>query len=94
MNPPGREPGSYDRFCHKVYYYDRKNPGNKKGGYAMATDPVCYMVVDEDEARCRASYRGTIYYFCSDFCRKKLEENPERYAKLARSLDLGPDISC
>jgi len=60
----------------------------------MATDPVCSMGVDEDEARCRASYRGTIYYFCSDFCRKKFEENPERYAKLARSLDLGPDISC
>lgn len=43
----------------------------------MATDPVCSMVVDEDEARCRASYRGTIYCFCSDFCRKKFEENPE-----------------
>jgi Cu+-exporting ATPase len=60
----------------------------------MATDPVCYMVIDEDESTCRTHYKGEEYFFCSDFCRKKFEENPARYAKLARSMDLGPDISC
>ncbi|OPZ43396.1 MAG: YHS domain protein [Euryarchaeota archaeon ADurb.BinA087] len=60
----------------------------------MATDPVCYMVVDEDETACRTYYQGQEYYFCSDFCRKKFKQNPGRYAKLARSLDIGPDISC
>lgn len=60
----------------------------------MATDPVCYMIVDEDESECRSMYRGKEYFFCSDFCREKFEENPDRYVKLARSLDIGPDISC
>jgi len=52
------------------------------------------MVVDEDETACRTHYQGQEFYFCSDFCRKKFEQNPGRYAKLARSLDIGPDISC
>ena len=60
----------------------------------MATDPVCYMVVDEDESEYRASYKGQEFHFCSEFCKKKFEKNPERYVKLARSLDIGPDISC
>ncbi|MCQ8893727.1 MAG: YHS domain-containing protein [Methanolinea sp.] len=60
----------------------------------MPTDPVCYMVIDEDESACRTRYKGQEYFFCSDFCKKKFEENPARYAKIARSMDLGPDISC
>ncbi|HQK56287.1 MAG TPA: YHS domain-containing protein [Methanolinea sp.] len=60
----------------------------------MPTDPVCYMVFDEDKSQCRLHYKGQEYFFCSDFCRKKFEENPARYAKLARSMDIGPDISC
>ncbi|HOS81210.1 YHS domain-containing protein [Methanospirillum sp.] len=60
----------------------------------MPTDPVCYMVVDEDEATIRSSYRGQEFFFCSEFCKKKFEEDPARYARLARSLDIGPDISC
>jgi len=59
----------------------------------MATDPVCYMVVDEDESEYRTSYKEQEYFFCSDFCRRKFEENPGRYVKLARSVDIGPDIS-
>jgi YHS domain-containing protein len=60
----------------------------------MPTDPVCYMVIDEDEASCRCEYKGQEFFFCLDFCRKKFEENPDKYARLARSLDIGPDISC
>ena len=65
-----------------------------RGNAIMATGPVCYMVVDEDEARARSSYKGQEYFFCSDFCRKKFEENPARYVKLARSMDIGPNITC
>jgi len=60
----------------------------------MPTDPVCYKVIDEDEAACRITHKGQEFYFCSDFCRKKFEENPGKYIKLARSMDIGPDISC
>ncbi|KQC11475.1 MAG: hypothetical protein APR55_07675 [Methanolinea sp. SDB] len=60
----------------------------------MAMDPVCYVDVDEDTARFGSAYRGTDYYFCSDFCRKKFEENPEKYARLATKIYIGKDISC
>lgn len=60
----------------------------------MAMDPVCYVDVDEDTARFSSTYRGTDYHFCSDFCRKKFEENPEKYARLATKIDIGTDISC
>jgi YHS domain-containing protein len=52
------------------------------------------MIVDEEEATARITYGGQEFFFCSEFCKKKFEENPARYAKLARSLDIGPDISC
>lgn len=60
----------------------------------MATDPVCYIVIDEDDPAFRTRYKGQEFYFCSDFCRKRFDEKPERYRKLARSMDIGPDISC
>ena len=60
----------------------------------MATDPVCYMVVDEDETEYSTHYKGQEYFFCSDFCRRKFEHDPGPYVKLARSMDIGPDISC
>ena len=47
----------------------------------MATDPVCYMEVEEEGARYTADYGGTTYYFCTDFCRKKFLENPDKYGQ-------------
>ncbi|HNX16803.1 MAG TPA: YHS domain-containing protein [Methanoregula sp.] len=36
----------------------------------MAIDPVCYMVVDEENARFTSTYDNVRYYFCTDYCRK------------------------
>ncbi|HUU74774.1 MAG TPA: YHS domain-containing protein [Methanoregulaceae archaeon] len=41
-----------------------------------------------------SEHKGRTYYFCSEFCRKKFEENPDKYAKLAKPIDIGTDISC
>jgi Cu+-exporting ATPase len=60
----------------------------------MATDPVCYMDVDEDSARYTTEYQGITYYFCTDFCRKKFLDNPAKYAKLTSSLKIDPGASC
>ena len=30
----------------------------------MATDPVCLMIVDEDDAKFTSSYKNLKYYFC------------------------------
>lgn len=47
----------------------------------MATDPVCNMKVDEANAAGRSEHNGKTYYFCAVICKKKFDENPEKYAK-------------
>lgn len=47
----------------------------------MATDPVCNMKVDEAKAAGRSEHNGKTYYFCAAICKKKFDENPEKYAK-------------
>jgi YHS domain-containing protein len=45
----------------------------------MALDPVCTMKVDELTAEYTSEYRGKTYYFCAPGCKKKFDENPEKY---------------
>jgi len=52
----------------------------------MAIDPVCMMEVDEDRARYGVRCKGETYYFCAESCKKKFEEDPERYAKKVQEL--------
>ena len=56
----------------------------------MATDPVCYAIVDEENAQVTSTYRDQKYYFCCNYCKKQFEENPKRYTRLAHesSVDL------
>ena len=45
----------------------------------MAVDPVCNMVVDEEEAVGHTEYDGKDYFFCSKGCEQKFEEDPGQY---------------
>ncbi len=45
----------------------------------MAKDPVCKMDVDERKAVGTASYEGKTYYFCSESCKARFEEQPTEY---------------
>lgn len=60
----------------------------------MTTDPVCYAAVDEEDARYSTHFKGEEFFFCSGFCKKKFDENPGRYARLGRTIDIGSDLSC
>ncbi|MBE0575620.1 MAG: heavy metal translocating P-type ATPase [Desulfuromonadales bacterium] len=42
-------------------------------------DPVCGMDVTEQKAVGKARYAGETYYFCSEKCRTKFEDDPEKY---------------
>jgi P-type Cu+ transporter len=46
---------------------------------AMATDPVCGMQVDTDNAQFTAEHDGQAFYFCSRGCMLDFQEEPERY---------------
>ncbi len=57
----------------------------------MPTDPVCLMVLNEEEAKATATYKGTKYYFCCNYCKKQFDANPKRYSRLG--IDASIDIS-
>jgi membrane fusion protein, copper/silver efflux system len=51
---------------------------------AKLTDPVCGMDVDPATAGNRKStHQGKTYYFCTDECKRKFDQNPESYLKQA-----------
>ncbi len=45
----------------------------------MATDPVCGMQVDPDEAAGTSEHNGETVYFCSLGCKQQFDATPERY---------------
>ncbi|HEX7296841.1 MAG TPA: YHS domain-containing protein [Pyrinomonadaceae bacterium] len=44
-------------------------------------DPVCGMEVDEQDAAGRSQHQGQTYYFCSEDCKEKFDQNPQQYAQ-------------
>lgn len=46
----------------------------------MATDPVCGMEIEEDEAEARSEYEGKTFYFCSVSCKEQFDSDPEAFA--------------
>ena len=45
----------------------------------MAIDPVCGMEIKEEDAAGISVYKGLKYFFCSPVCKKKFDQNPEKY---------------
>jgi len=56
----------------------------------MATDPVCFAIVDDDGARFTSTYKNKMYYFCTNYCKKKFDENPKKYSQTACDLNIEP----
>ena len=52
---------------------------------AMVKDSVCGMEIDSSQAAAQAVYEGQAYYFCSEECRRTLEENPEECLRQSAS---------
>lgn len=47
----------------------------------MVKDPVCGMMIKEEEAAAKSEYKGKTYYFCSNHCKMEFDKNPEKYVK-------------
>ena len=52
-----------------------------------AVDPVCDMKIAVVEATPRVQLRGKTYYFCSDTCRTRFADDPDRYRTAAHLAD-------
>lgn len=42
-------------------------------------DPVCHMEVSPEATAAKYEYKGKTYYFCAPGCKKKFEEDPEKF---------------
>ena len=47
----------------------------------MARDPVCNMEVNEKDSKIQTKYQGQNYYFCSEGCKQKFDQDPQQYAR-------------
>lgn len=45
----------------------------------LINDPVCGMPLETRTAKFYKPYRGGMYYFCSEECQEKFEQDPEKY---------------
>ena len=52
-----------------------------------ALDPVCKMIIEEDEAVATSEYKGVTYYFCARGCKVAFDRDPEKY--LAQVEEMG-----
>lgn len=46
---------------------------------AQVKDPVCGMMIDDSRAAATSDHEGERYYFCSQECKTKFDDNPKRY---------------
>lgn len=46
---------------------------------AQHRDPICGMQVEAETAAGQSEYRGQTYYFCSEGCKERFEQDPEQY---------------
>lgn len=49
----------------------------------LSVDPVCGLEVAENDCAGNVGYKGQLFYFCSENCKKTFEEDPEKYILLA-----------
>ena len=66
------------------------------GSLTISIDPVCRMPLYT--GRANASYRqtehlGTTYFFCSDFCKRKFDQQPDLYVKEPGTMSSAPQGS-
>jgi YHS domain-containing protein len=47
----------------------------------MAVCPTCKIEVEEKKARGQSTQKDETYFFCSKACKKKFDEEPEKYIK-------------
>ncbi len=60
----------------------------------MALDLVCGMVVDEKSAPAKASFQGTNYYFCADYCKEAFAKDPQKFIDGAQEWGEAKDPVC
>jgi YHS domain-containing protein len=62
-----------------LLYGLHRNRARLGGGCSHSTDVVCGMQVETASAPAHAVHRNVDYWFCSDRCRQRFQEAPDRF---------------
>jgi YHS domain-containing protein len=54
----------------------------------MATGPVCFAIVDDDDARFTSTYKRSEVSFLHELLQKKFDENPQRYSQIPSDVNI------
>jgi uncharacterized protein len=68
-------------------YWLHRNRGRFGGGAGVATDPMCGMQVQIDNAPAHRTHEGRDYWFCSDRCAQRFTDDPNRRPASSRPRD-------
>ncbi|PWU18869.1 MAG: copper-translocating P-type ATPase [Bdellovibrio sp.] len=49
-------------------------------------DPVCGMVIAPESAKGKSTFRGLTYFFCSEKCKAKFDQEPEKYLEPPKTV--------
>jgi len=58
------------KYERKAEFKERKH---------LATDPVCGMKIEPENAYSKVEYEGHVVYFCSRNCEEEFKKNPKKY---------------
>ena len=56
---------------------------------AQVKDPVCGMMINEQDAVSTSDYKGKRYHFCSQDCKTEFDASPDEYADKAGNASGG-----
>ncbi|MCR4318888.1 MAG: YHS domain-containing protein [Candidatus Brocadiaceae bacterium] len=72
--------GSGDLSSHESGGHSIQTKAEGKGEKAEAVkDPVCSMDVSDIKKAPSEEYKGKVYYFCSEHCKKTFKKDPASY---------------
>ena len=46
---------------------------------AKVKDPVCGMMIEQQDAAAQTTHGSVTYFFCSDVCQRDFQSDPDRY---------------
>jgi YHS domain-containing protein len=85
MRPPRQHAAPADGAGHPALILQRAPDEEER----MERDPVCGMQVDPQQSAYTSDYQGRTYYFCSEHCKRRFDEDPVPYA----AQETGPALA-
>lgn len=73
--------GGEKHSSHQSAEHAEETKAKTEGEKAEAVkDPVCDMEIIDIKKASSKEYKGNLYYFCSEYCKKKFEKDPASFA--------------